>query len=440
MKMTRARLFSGRHGLTRRQWLKALGVGAAVAPLLPALESHAQAPPARRLVLVFSPCGIVPETFWPSGTETTWSFPAGGILEPLGQHKADLNVWKGLSRGATGGGAHDAAIATLWTNHSASQGRARAASVDQIVAAMLPRTRFPSLHFGAMCTYAGEGDITSKLRSPSSYMIHRGLDQRVRSEDDPYVVFDRIFGSGSGDAAAVARRLQQRKSVLDLVAGELAALGPRVSREDRMRTDGHLQSLRAIEQRLATTAPAGAPPRPGGGLALDRASNFPHIIGVMNDLLVAALAGDHTRVATMQYSRPASALVHAWIGRTRSHHALSHLTTEKPALTAISRWYMERVADLLTKLKAIPMGAGTLLSHTLLIYGNELSEGWSHRVSPAPCFWAGQAGGAVRTGRFLDFAGNTHGQMLVTAARAMGVQVERIGDVGLSGVLPGVLS
>src|SRR5947207_14491596 len=87
----------GRRAPSRRQLLKVLGVSAAAAPLIPALDGWA-ADPIRRLLLVFSPHGVIPADYWPTGTETAFSFPAGGILEPLAPHRQDLIILKGVSR------------------------------------------------------------------------------------------------------------------------------------------------------------------------------------------------------------------------------------------------------------------------------------------------------------------------------------------------------
>jgi hypothetical protein len=441
-------------GLSRRQLLKTLGMSAAAVPLMPTLESWAagtgEGP--RRLLLLFSSSGTVPELWWPAGTETSWSFPAGGSLEPLAKHKGDLLVLKGLPRGASGGGGHEQSMGGLWTGNSTKSSVAQAASVDQIIARQMPKaTDFQSYPFGALCFYANDGDITSKIKNQNPYMIHAGPAQKIASECDPYKTYDKLFAGvgmgGVGDTTSVDQIRAEKRSIIDALKDEFTDVQARVAKVDQIRIGAHLDAVRDIERRLMQPVKMlGVVPRPDGGIALDRSANYPQIIDIQNRLVVAALAGDRTRIASLQYSRGFSQIKHTWVGANSAHHTISHMANEKVILAKIQQWYAGKFSDLIDQFKAVPEGGKTLFDNTLMVYSNELSLGWTHGCSPAATWWAtgaaGRAAGALKgTGRFLDGIGD-YNQMLVTMAHAMGVtSVQRIGDFATKdGPLPGILA
>lgn len=441
-------------GLSRRQLLKVLGVGAATAPLLPTLESWAQpgALPPKRLLLLFTSSGVIPEVYYPTGTEKAWNFPAGGILSPMERHKADMLVLQNLPRGWGGGGGHEASMGGLWTGNSCVSSVAQAPSVDQVILSKVKQpTDFQHYALGAMCTYHAEGDITSKLKNNNPYMIHKGAAQKVLSETDPYKTFDKLFaGLGTGgvaDTKAMDELRARRKSVLDVVKLELEDVTKVVGREDRTKIGSHLESLREIEQRLDSAGPRmiDAIEKPEGGIALDRNANYPKLIEIMNRITVAMFAADRTRVGSLQYSRGFSKITHSWVGAREGHHYISHKTSEKVMLAKIQQWYAERFAELFDKFKAVPEGAGTLLDSTLAVYSNELALGWTHGCSPAATWWVtgakGRFNGSVTPGRYLDFKGSyDYNQMLQTMCKLMGADVDKVGNYGKPGVIPTLMT
>jgi hypothetical protein len=433
---------------SRRQLLRALGVSAAAAPLIPALDAWG-ADPIKRLALVFSPHGVIPADYWPTGTETSFTFPAGGILEPLLPHKQDLLILKGVNRKVAGkSGLHEVAFGTLWTGNTTIGDDGGAASVDQIVARGLPKTTdFASLQFGVQTSYGAEGDITRLAGSPNNSCIFAGARQRMNPEIDPYAMFDRLFAGGikpaMGDAAALDRLRAEKKSILDFVAEEITDLQGRLAQEDRVKIAAHLEATRDIERRLQMPArTCGGVTRPDGMLDLGKAENLGPLIGIMNKLLVASFACDRTRVASMQYTRAFSFHKYPMLMVNEGHHALSHKSGDR-RIGAVTRWFMGHIKDLIDGLKGVPEGGGTLFDSVLLVWGSEVFTGWDHNAAPSPVFFAGKAGGAIpRTGRFLDFGGqNDHSQLLLTIAHAMGqTGVTKIGDLGSEGRLPNILA
>jgi hypothetical protein len=438
----------GARAPSRRALLKALGVSAAASPLIPALDGWA-APAARRLLLVFSPHGVIPELYWPSGADPL-TLPPGGILEPLAPHKADLLIFKGLKRPVAGkSGLHEVAMGNLWTGNTTMGEDAGAASIDQIIAkALAPKTDFATLQFGVQCAYGGEGDITAKAGSPLTSGIYAGPRQRIYAECDPVKMYERVFGAAGaggtpGDAAALERARREKKSLIDFVSGEILAIQPRISKDDRLKLDAHLEATRDIERRLTTPAKTcGGITRPDGTLDLAKGANLPPLIQLMNKLLVASLACDRARIASMQYTRAFSFHKYTWVNSTVGHHDLSHKANDRK-IADVARWYMEQLADLIVQLKAVPEGPGTLFDSLLFVWGSEVFTGWDHAAGPSPVFFAGNGGGAIaKTGRMVDFGGqHDHNQLLTTICHAMGVTtVNKVGDLGSEGVLPGILA
>jgi hypothetical protein len=436
---------------SRRQLLKALGVSAAAAPFVPALDSWAAGGPTKRLVTVFYPHGVVPENYWPGGTETAFTLAPNSILEPLTPHKADMIVFKNLKRPSRGPGEHERCGGNLWTGTALAAGSqdANGPSVDQIVAKKVGAgVDFESVQFGVQTSYWGEND--AKPGSPNTSLIYAGPRARVYPELDPEKQFARLFGSGglTGPGAAnmgdIERTRAEKKSILDYVKAELMDVQQRVATSDRRKIDSHLELTRDIERRLQAPArTCGAVEKPAGGMQLLLNDNFPALLKVMNKLLVAAIACDRTRVASMQYSRSFSMHRPAWLGIKDGHHTLSHNTGMKAQMTTIARWYMQQVSDLLTDFKAVQEGGKPLLDNLLVVVASELCTPWNHVAEPSPNLFFGKAAGAVpRTGRCIDFANqHDHNQFLTTVCQAMGAtDVNHVGDLGMDGILPGILT
>ena len=153
---------------------------------------------------------------------------------------------------------------------------------------------------------------------------------------------------------------------------------------------------------------------------------------------------DLTRIASVQMAVAENDhTIYDWIGVDQEiHHLITHSTTPASldALTTIYAWYAEQLASLMDRLAAVPEGDGTLLDHTLIVWGTELGRGWDHRFDQVPFVLAGGAGGAWPTGRFLTAPGTKHNRLLVSVARAMGVPLDQFGGTddgvgGLAGLL-----
>jgi Protein of unknown function (DUF1552) len=441
---------------SRRDILGALGLGAVMSPFVPYLARRAEAQGfPKRVLLLFTGCGSVPDQYWPTGGETDFQF--NKITEPLAPFKSKLIFPKGMSRVRNGPGGHESAMVCLWTASSRNPGSpfggyAKSPSVDQVIAKKLPagQTTFPSLEFGVQ--HDGPGANSRLL----SVMCYAGSDQPIQPESSPYKMFDRLMlGSATAPTGIkpedLAKMRERRKSSLDIVRDELQMLNARLDTADRLKMEQHLEGLSAIEKRLlrpidAPTLPAamgcGAP---GMKMGIDLKANasFPELLALQNSLCVAALACNRTRVASLQWSRAFTMVQHTWLNVNTGHHTLSHNTSAQARVqqAAIEHWYMQRMAELLKQMDSIQEGDGTLLDNTMLIYANELTVGAAHNVSPPITLVAGSCGKQLKTGRLVELGGFDFSQLLLTACRVMGVNdVSQIGDLGKPGHIPALMA
>lgn len=441
-----------RKRLSRRGFLRgtALGAAAATLPFGRLLNgAHAQEATPKRFIALFTPCGTIFDEWVPSGGERDFTFKR--ILEPLEPFREKLLVLDGLNMHIPGaGGGHQAGAGALLTGHglqdgefcggnncSSRSGWPGGHSIDQEIARTLEGvTPFSSLELG----------VRVRSGNQRRHISYRAVDDPLPHLDDPYEVFDLVFGDidpGADDAARERLRREQR-SVLDAISGDIRALRARLGVEHRGRLDAHLESLRDAERRFEGSEGAVVcePPTLGGRMDPSAESNYPEMTLLQLDILTAALACDRTRVATLLWSGATSGQRFPWLGLpeirdengnpTTSHHAFSHVSDRAhEQLVEINRWYAEQVAYLLAKLDSLPEpnGDGTLLDNTVIFWGNELSDGERHSRRDMKFVLAGGGGGYFDTGRYLTFDDDDrHNDLLVSIANAMGHGIDTFGD------------
>lgn len=430
-------------GFSRRAFLGSIGAGAALAPFLPVLESQgADGEFAKRIILLFSPNGTLHETWAPTGSET--DFQLNTLLAPLEAYKDQMMVLDGLEVIRQGlGDGHQMGMACLWTGNQLNAGDfgggdggaagwAGGISIDQEIAnAIGGDTPYRSIEFG----------IQNFSHDNWGRMVYAGSDSPIVAENNPQAMFDRLFANLGVDTSAVERLKAERRSVLDLVAGDLQSLETKYGASDRMKVEAHLNAIREIERRNDLATPVCEAPEQNYDLDFNANENFPAVSRLMIDQMVMSLACDLTRVASLQWSRSVSNTEHTWVGATR-HHDLSHLgdgdQTMIDEITSINVWYAEEVKYLLDAMAAIPEGDGTLLDNSIVVWGNELSRGNSHGNHPVPFVTFGSGCGTLDTGKYLTYDRVPHNRLLVSLARAMDHDIQSFGnnDPG-SGGLPG---
>jgi hypothetical protein len=414
--------------LSRRRLLERLGIGTGLLPFLGNLPSLAAVPagPKRRLVIVFSPDGTVRDNFWPAEAGDFAGRELPRILQPLDPFKDRLLTLKGVHNKIRGDGdGHMRGIGCLLTGIELFPGNiqgggetpagwASGRSIDQEIRNHLQAdpataTRFGSLEFGV---------IVPNRADTWTRMVYAGPNRPVAPIDDPYQMFDKLYGQ--------TRDRESMKSVLDELHADLAAVSAALPAEDRRILEEHTALVRNFERELTAQREevSHAVPVLDEGI-LDQNDHMPRVSRMQIELVVASLAADFTRVATLQYTNSVGQPHMKWLGIDEGQHSLSHEpnsnTEAQEKLTKINAWYAGEVAHLARRLAETPEpgGDGSLLDHTTILWTNELGEGNSHSHEHIP--WVLVGGGlGFRTGRAVEFPGVPHNRLLVTLARAMG--------------------
>jgi len=273
---------------SRRKFLKRLGVAPALLPFVPLLNGHAHAATAapKRLILVFQGNGTVDSLFWPQGTGSNFSFPAGSILESLTPFNDHLFIPKGLKRDIQknqNGDEHARAGATVWTGSTLNSwtqrfngGWATGPSVDQVVVKALPKeTRKASLELAV---------IPSPDNNGMTRTCYAGNNQPLVPEDAPYRLYQTLYCEGGATDLAATKLRDRRKSILDAVNGDLNALKPKLDQQDRYKIEQHLDVTREIERQLAVASAPGvcAGPMIGNKMDITADANFPALLKCPN--------------------------------------------------------------------------------------------------------------------------------------------------------------
>lgn len=427
------RRHSGLTGMSRRQLLQvgAAGAGVLGLPFVAPEQSYAQSGTPQRLLLVFTANGTIPRAFWPTVGATETEFTLNTITEPLEPFKDRLLFLKGLDLGVAKvgpGGPHQKGVGGLFTNSELQTGDftdgdgsragwANGPSVDQEVARFIGGDSYlPSVELGVRA-------IESEVRGRISYA---GPGRPMPPMNSPLVTYQRLFsGFISGDAASDTRR----QSVLDVVKGQYDLLTPQLSLRDKLKLEQHMELVRGIERRMdiAVQGLCERPPEPPE-LAENDEQTMAEVAALQVQLLGAAFSCDLTRVASLQFSTAVNAIRYPWLDSLGSGHTLSHASDADSQAELITRrrWMAEQLADLMTLLDALPEGDGTALDHTLIVWGNELSEGNTHSHANLPFMLAGGAKN-LRMGRVLDLGGTPHGGLLVSILNAMGIEADSFG-------------
>jgi hypothetical protein len=325
-------------------------------------------------------------------------------------------------------------------------------SIDQVIAgAVGAQTRLASLELGVR---------------EFSHCSWKGPGQPIAPQTDPVRAYARIFGAAASPAAPdrqqeIARLLARKRSVFDRVTAELKALGCELGAQAREKLEAHATAVRALERRLSATlappaATAGAsacqPPRAPAYASGDNGNRYflqndgsnAHFIeyGRMQvDNIVAAMACDLTRVATLQWDRSTSIMSMNFAGSSGQFHGVAHSVTsgDRAKIAQTYRCFAEQFLYLVTRLDAIKEGDRTLLDNSVVLWVNEQADGATHSRKNHAMVLAGSGGGALKLGRAIDFKGASHAGLYVGIANALGVPIETFGDPQYNrGALPGL--
>lgn len=451
--------------ISRRTMLR--GMGAAMAlPMLDAMApASARAASAAaagrapvRMACLFFPNGVWEDAWFPKTCGAGYELPY--CLEPLSPHRSEFTVFSGLDKANSRmGDGHYAKTANYLTGKPVMRTTGKDISVggismDQLAARHVgSMTPLPSLELGTDPVISGIDSNVGYTRLYGSNISWRSANMPVAKEINPRYVYERLFGDkdAEGRETAVQCRADQRRDILDLVHEDAKRLRRKIGRDDQVKLDEYLDSVRAVERRIAfaqspdprdwhpETAPEFTPP-PGSRIPAD----FREHVQLMLDLMVLAFQTDSTRVLSFMFANDVSGRNFSFLpGVAGGHHDISHHENKEEKIREykeITRWHAEQFAYLLDRLRAIPEGEGTLLDNCMVLFGSSMSDGNRHDPNNLPIILAGNAGGALKTGMHVASPKDTPlCNLYATMLNTMGVPVASFGDSNglMHEILPG---
>jgi hypothetical protein len=435
--------------LSRRAFLR--GAGASLA-LLPMLESEraqgATAAGPKRLVTIAWSNGVAQPNFYPPGDDPT----ASTIMQPLQALKAKVTMVAGLDFKNMLDGMHTYdghfSFPTMFTGTYKNTGgqacTATGPSIDQVMSTAVAKTANLPV---PLLTITLQGKSTSYRADGSQNTGETKVDRLYKT----------LFSSTAMPTPVMSTLTARRKSVIDYLLPELQGFAARRGTDDRAKISAHLDSIRQIEMSLTATATAGAgcaPVDPGAP------TDYQTQLKGFSDLVAMAFRCDVTRAVAISwaddggsgpYTMPFLNLADPTTMSIGEIHGIAHEGANGyPKKTIIDTWYMQQLAYLAGLLDASTEGAGTILDNSLIVMGNDMSEGSFHSISNIPYVLVGGAGGAFKTGRTVKVggwgtttkpnywaSGNTgvpHNQLLASISNFMGVPATSFGD-GYAGTL-----
>jgi hypothetical protein len=435
-------MFVTKKSLARRTILKGLGAGIALPMLdamMPALSAQAKKTAPPRLGLVYASHGIIHSQWKP--TQTGKNFALSPNLKPLEGLREHINVLTNLSHleadtKGDGSGDHNRAAAA-WLTGVHAYDRTRpgaeirlATTVDQIAAKHLGKdTQVPSVEI--TLDTASQGSCDSGDCFYVNTVSWRNETTPNSPENHPRVIFERLFGDGGSPEQRKAR-LQTSGSILDSVLEETASLTGQLGKADTSKLAEYLDSIREVERGIEAAESQVAeslelPDRPVG-----IPSTFEEHCKTMFDLQLIAFRADITRVFSMVMARELSGRSYANIGVPGNHHLISHHRNDVQLMeqkAKIDTYHIQMLGYFIDKLRTTPDGDGSLLDHSLLLFGSGMGDGNLHRHSDLPVLLAGKLGGKFQTGYHFSHKTDTPmSNLLVTILDSVGIPIEKVGD------------
>jgi len=412
-------MFLTKRHLSRRAVLKGAGVTLAL-PLLdamiPAATALAQtaAAPALRMGFFYIPHGAImgntshgPEMdkWTPSGAGA--DFKLSPILKSLEPYKKYVTSFGNLQNQAMVGGVHGFAPATWLSGHrpdKGSVGASMSTTLDQVVAQHIGQnTTLPSLEVSSETTQQAAA-CSGSACFYNTTLSFRDAHSPLPMEFNPRKVFAMLFGEGDTleERAAIQ---DQTRSLLDRITGNTRALQRDLGANDRRVLDAYLETVREIERRvnLASSRDLSmitVPEAPMGEL-----NAFGDQVDLMFDLIALAYQADLTRVASYIMVAEGTNRTYNHIGVSDSFHPVSHHANEigrLEKLVKIQTWHVERFAAFVKKLAAVKDGDGTLLDHSMFLYGSNMSNSDKHNGYPLPTVLVGGGNGKLRGSQHID--------------------------------------
>jgi hypothetical protein len=432
--------FITRKALPRRSLLR--GMGAAISlpfldAMIPALTplAKAAAMPRLRFGAVYFPNGAIMQQFTPKTFGEGFEFTP--ILKPLEAFQKQLVVVTNLTRSHPGSQVGDHAVSAagfltgVWPKRTEAEDVLANTTVDQVIAKQIGQeSPLPSLELatedftgyvggcspGFSCAYMN----TISWSSPTA---------PLPMETNPRAVFERVFGE-AGTSAQRRARLDRETSILDSIAEDARELQRGLTPRDRARLGDYLDNIREMERRIQKTEARNSGDTRVPEAPIGTPDSFDEHVALMFDLAAAAFEADVTRVFTFMMSRELSQRTYPQIGVTEQHHSVSHHqnnAAKMAQMVTINTYYVQFYARFLEKLGSIQEGDGSILDHSLLVYGAGMADSNGHATDPLPMVLAG---GVVGKGhRHVEVPVRTPiGDLWRNVAEKFGSPMEHFGD------------
>ena len=436
-----------KRSLPRRTMLKGLGAGLAL-PLLdamvPAMTALAQTPARgrQRLGCVYIPHGAIMDRWTPAASGSGFEFTP--ILQPLQPFRDSLVVVTNLARPEEGVDTNHAGAPASWLagvppKRTAGPDFSLGMTLDQLVArhigqeTILPSMEVATEDFSGLVGDCAPGFSCAYMNTLSWQSATAPLPMQI----NPRVVFEQMFGGGSTREERLAR-MRTDRSLLDFVADDLQQVQSAVGAGDRRRLGQFLDHVREIERRIEraerqTDAIADVPTAPVGV-----PESFEEHTTLLFDLLALAYEADLTRVFTFMLGRELSQRTYPDLGVTEPHHSISHHGNRPGAIEAhatVNTYHVKLFAGFIERLQSTPDGDGSLLDHSLILYGSGMGNGNVHSADLLPTLLVGSGGGSVKGNRHIVAAEKTpNANLLASMAETFGIDVEKFG--GSTGRIP----
>lgn len=429
-------MFITKKHLSRRTVLRGLGASIAL-PLLDAMIpaqtalANTAARPLPKVGFVYFPHGAIIDRWSPAATGKDFELPQ--ILGPLADYREHLTVVSGLRNRAGESSAPHAIMAGTWLGCVApevSHAPRGGVSVDQIMAQHIGQdTPLPSLELSGE---PGAGPCDPGYGcSYGNTISFRTATQPLPMESNPRKVFYRLFGEGDNAAERLAI-MEERGSLLDMVRDSAARLQRDLGHQDQVMVSDYLDSVREVERRLQkmqtqSDANLDLPSAPTGVQ-----EDFGKQLDVMFDMMSLAYQANLTRVASFMMAKEVSMRTYNQIGVADAFHPLSHHQNDASKMDRLARiqtYHTAAFARFIKKLSTTRDGDGTLLDHSLLLFGSNMSNSDLHNNDPLPLALLGRGYGRAKGGQHLRYPKDTPlANLLVTMLDRTGVPVEKLGD------------
>ena len=437
-------MYITRKHISRRAVLKAAGVALGLPfldAMVPAATALAQtaAVPKMRMGFFYMPHGAIMyntshgpamDKWTPSGSGA--DFKLSPILSSLEPYKKYVSSFGNLENAATAGSVHSFTPSTWLSCTRPDTGRARAhmaVTLDQVISKIISQdTPLPSLEVSSetiVQTSAGNNSIYTTLS-------FRDADSPLPMETNPRKVFLRLFGEGDNpkERASIS---DQTNSILDLILEDTKKLQGRLGSGDRAVLDGYLESVREIERRVQLAAAKDMSAFQIPNAPVGEQDDFAEQVKLMFDLSALAYQIDVTRVVSYVMAAEGTNRTYNHIGIPDAFHPMSHHANDLEKLNKLSKiqtWHVEKFAEFLAKMAATPDGQGTLLDHSMFLFGSNMSNSDQHNNYPEPNILVGGGNGKLKVGgQHIVLPERTPiANLHLTLLQKVGVERDKFGD------------